>query len=157
MTHKILLYAAMLCFAGCSPKPILYQNEHYRQVGAEAAKAYLADHDVTVDYVDLGDALTAEAVIAGIEGAVAQDYDGIVIVPIFDGTERAINEATAAGVPGMATLRPRKTVMATASTANGNAASTKNRKNAEDMTFAVSQCIGRIRRAGIYRRRRKTK
>ena len=26
--------------------------------------------------------------------AVAQQYDGIVIVPIFDGTERAINEAT---------------------------------------------------------------
>ncbi|MGA7114906.1 MAG: hypothetical protein WBY77_21030 [Pseudolabrys sp.] len=48
-------------------------------------------------------------------------------------------------------------MMATASTANGNAASTKNHKNAEDMTFAVSQCIGRIRRAGIYRKRRKTK
>ena len=39
MTHKIMLYAAMLCFAGCSPKPILYQNDHYRQVGSEAAKA----------------------------------------------------------------------------------------------------------------------
>ena len=67
--------------------------------GAEAAKAYLEGRDVTVDYVDLGDALTPEAVIAGIEGAVAQDYDGIVVVPIFDGTERAINEAAAAGVP----------------------------------------------------------
>lgn len=67
--------------------------------GANAAKEYLANHDVTVDYIDLGDALTPEAVIAGIEGAVAQDYDGIVIVPIFDGTERAINEAAAAGVP----------------------------------------------------------
>lgn len=67
--------------------------------GAEAARTYLEGRDVTVDYVDLGDALTPEAVIAGIEGAVAQDYDGIVVVPIFDGTERAINEATAAGVP----------------------------------------------------------
>lgn len=67
--------------------------------GAEAAKAYLADYNVTVDYVDLGDSLTAEAVIAGIESAIAQDYDGIVSVPIFDGTERAINEAVAVGIP----------------------------------------------------------
>jgi ribose transport system substrate-binding protein len=67
--------------------------------GAAAAAAYLKDHDVEVDYVDLGDSLNAEAVIAGIESAVAQEYDGIVTVPIFDGTERAINEATEAGVP----------------------------------------------------------
>lgn len=67
--------------------------------GAEAAKAYLAKYNVTVDYVDLGDTLSAETVIAGIESAIAQDYDGIVTVPIFDGTERAINEAVAAGIP----------------------------------------------------------
>ena len=67
--------------------------------GAKAAAAYLKDHDTEVDYVDLGDNLNAEAVISGIESAVAQNYNGIVIVPIFDGTERAINEATAAGVP----------------------------------------------------------
>jgi hypothetical protein len=72
-----------------------------------------------------------------------------------DGAHTQVNHRR--GVPGMAILRPRKTVMATASTANGNAASTKNHKNAEDMTFAVSQCIGRIRPAGIYRKRRKTK
>lgn len=67
--------------------------------GAEAAKTYLAGYNVVVDYVDLGDALTPEAVVAGIEGAVAQGYNGIVTVPIFDGTERAINEANEAGVP----------------------------------------------------------
>ena len=67
--------------------------------GAKAAADYLKDKDVQVDYVDLGDSLNAEAVIAGIESAVAQQYDGIVTVPIFDGTERAINEATEAGVP----------------------------------------------------------
>ncbi|TPE51070.1 sugar ABC transporter substrate-binding protein [Amaricoccus solimangrovi] len=67
--------------------------------GAKAAATYLAERDTKVDYVDLGDTLSAEAVIAGIESAVAQDYDGIVIVPIFDGTERAIDEATEAGVP----------------------------------------------------------
>lgn len=67
--------------------------------GANAAREYLAEFGVTVDYIDLGDALTPEAVIAGIEAAVAQEYDGIVTVPIFDGTERAINEAAEAGVP----------------------------------------------------------
>lgn len=66
--------------------------------GANAAKEYLANFDTTVDYIDLGDALTAEAVVNGIEGATASGYDGIVVVPIFDGTERAINEATDAGV-----------------------------------------------------------
>ncbi|WP_131113455.1 sugar ABC transporter substrate-binding protein [Lichenihabitans psoromatis] len=67
--------------------------------GAKAAADYLKAQNVKVDYVDLGDSLNAEAVIAGIEGAVAQKYDGIVTVPIFDGTERAINEAADAGVP----------------------------------------------------------
>lgn len=67
--------------------------------GAKAAADYLKDKNVQVDYVDLGDSLNAEAVIAGIESAVAQNYNGIVTVPIFDGTERAINEAVDAGVP----------------------------------------------------------
>lgn len=67
--------------------------------GANAARDYLRDRKVQVDHIDLGDNLNAEAVIAGIEGAVAQQYDGIVVVPIFDGTERAIDEAVDAGVP----------------------------------------------------------
>ena len=67
--------------------------------GAKAVAAYLADQNVKVDYIDLGDTLSAEVVIAGIESAIAQKYDGIVTVPIFDGTERAINEAVDAGVP----------------------------------------------------------
>lgn len=67
--------------------------------GSAAATEYLANFNTTVDYIDLGDNLTPEAVIAGIEAAVAQGYDGIVTVPIFDGTERAINEAAEAGVP----------------------------------------------------------
>ncbi|MCX5512690.1 ABC transporter substrate-binding protein [Kaistia algarum] len=67
--------------------------------GAKAAKDYLAKFNTTVDYVDLGDTLSAEVVIAGIESAIAQKYNGIVIVPVFDGTERAINEAVAQGIP----------------------------------------------------------
>ncbi len=67
--------------------------------GEKAAAEYLKQFNTEVDYVDLGDDLSAEKVIAGIESAVTQKYDGIVIVPIFDGTERAINEAADAGVP----------------------------------------------------------
>ncbi len=67
--------------------------------GAHAARDYLADYNVTVDYIDMGDNMTAEAVIASIESAIAQQYDGIVTVPVFDGTERIINEAVAEGIP----------------------------------------------------------
>lgn len=67
--------------------------------GAAAAREYLSKHNATVDYVDLGNTLSAEAVVAGIEGALAKKYDGIVVVPIFDGTARIIDEATDAGVP----------------------------------------------------------
>lgn len=38
--RDILLCAWCLILAGCSgPKPILYPNDHYRQVGAEAAES----------------------------------------------------------------------------------------------------------------------
>lgn len=67
--------------------------------GAQAARDYLADFDVTVDYIDMGDNMSAEAVIASVESAIAQQYDGIVTVPVFDGTERIINEAVAEGIP----------------------------------------------------------
>lgn len=67
--------------------------------GAKAANEYLTGFNAKVDFVDLGDELSAEAVVAGIEGALAKKYDGIVVVPIFDGTARIINEATDEGVP----------------------------------------------------------
>src|SRR5690606_13226887 len=67
--------------------------------GAGAANDYLSNFNAKVDFVDLGNELSAEAVVAGIEGALAKQYDGIVVVPIFDGTARIINEATEAGVP----------------------------------------------------------
>ncbi|WP_265502499.1 sugar ABC transporter substrate-binding protein [Paracoccus beibuensis] len=67
--------------------------------GARAADDYLDAFNGTVDFVDLGDDLSAEAVVAGIEAALVQRYDGIVVVPIFDGTARIINEAVAEGTP----------------------------------------------------------
>ncbi|WP_102958018.1 sugar ABC transporter substrate-binding protein [Mangrovicella endophytica] len=67
--------------------------------GAKAANDYLKPLGGTVDFVDLGNELSAEAVVSGIEGALAKQYDGIVVVPIFDGTARIINEAVDSGVP----------------------------------------------------------
>jgi ribose transport system substrate-binding protein len=67
--------------------------------GAEAVTKYLKDKNVQVDYTVLGDNLTAEAVISGIETAIAKRYNGIVVVPIFDGTAPIINEAVSAGIP----------------------------------------------------------
>lgn len=67
--------------------------------GAQAAAAYLRGFDAEVRHVDMGAKLSAEAVVSGIESALAQRYDGIVVAPVFDGTARIINEAAGAGVP----------------------------------------------------------
>ena len=67
--------------------------------GAVAAKAYLKNFNTTVDYVVMGDDLTADRVVSAMETAVAQKYDAIAVVPIFDGTEKVIDKAVAAGIP----------------------------------------------------------
>lgn len=67
--------------------------------GAHAANAYLEQFNGKVDFIDLGNELAPEAVVAGIEAALVQQYDGIVVVPIFDGTARIIDEAVDEGVP----------------------------------------------------------
>lgn len=67
--------------------------------GANAAKEYLKNFNTTVDYIVMGDDLTAEKVVAAMETAIAKQYDAIAVVPIFDGTENIINKATKQGIP----------------------------------------------------------
>ncbi len=67
--------------------------------GALAAKEYLAKFNCTVDYIVMGDDLTADRVVAAMETAIAKSYDGIAVVPVFDGTEKLIDRATEAGIP----------------------------------------------------------
>lgn len=67
--------------------------------GAQAAAAYLKNFNATVDYIVMGDDLTADRVISAIETCIAKQYDGIAVVPIFDGTEKTIDQAVAAGIP----------------------------------------------------------
>jgi ribose transport system substrate-binding protein len=70
--------------------------------GIIAGTSYLKALNTSVDYIQLGTALTAEAVVAGIDGALAKQYNGIATIPIFDGTVAKVNEAVAAGVPFVA-------------------------------------------------------
>lgn len=81
---------------------LTFQNNpfwNFVREGAMAATDYLKPMNTSVDYTVLGDDLTVEAVVAGIDAAVVQGYDGIVVVPIFDGAAPAIDAAAEQGVP----------------------------------------------------------
>lgn len=67
--------------------------------GALLAQKYLANFDTTVDYIVIGDELTTDNVIAGIENAIAMDYNGIAVCTVFDGTEVVVDKAVDAGIP----------------------------------------------------------
>lgn len=67
--------------------------------GALAAKAYLKNFNTTVDYIVMGDDMSADRVVAAMETAIAKKYDGIAVVPIFDGIDTITNKAVAAGIP----------------------------------------------------------
>jgi ABC-type sugar transport system substrate-binding protein len=67
--------------------------------GALAAKEYLKNFNVTVDYIVMGDDLTSDKVISAMEAAIVKQYDAIAVVPIFDGTENIINKAVEANIP----------------------------------------------------------
>jgi ribose transport system substrate-binding protein len=72
--------------------------------GANAAKKYLKNFNTTVDYVVMGEELTADRVVSAMETSITQQYDAIVVVPIFDGTEVIINKAVDAGIPVMSVV-----------------------------------------------------
>lgn len=103
-------FGATIKAMGPAPKPIRlamlsFQGSSFWEAvdkGIVSATAYLKPLNTTVDYIQLGTNLTAEVVVAGIDGALAKQYDGIATVPIFDGTVAKVNEAVAAGVPFVA-------------------------------------------------------
>ncbi|HTW26809.1 MAG TPA: substrate-binding domain-containing protein [Acetobacteraceae bacterium] len=103
-------FGATVAAMGKAPKPLRlamlsFQGSSFWEAvdkGITAGKAYLAPLGSTVDYIQLGTALTAEAVVTGIDGALAKQYDGIATIPIFDGTVAKVNEAVADGVPFVA-------------------------------------------------------
>jgi ribose transport system substrate-binding protein len=98
---------AMVAAQGKADKPLRlavlsFQGSSFWEAadkGIAAATDYLKPLGSTVDYIQLGTGLTAEAVVAGLDGALSKQYDGIAVCPIFDGTVSKINEAVADGVP----------------------------------------------------------
>lgn len=67
--------------------------------GAVAAGEDLAQYNVTVDYIVMGEDITLDRVVSSLEDAIVQQYDGIICIPAFDGTEVYINKAVDAGIP----------------------------------------------------------
>ncbi len=76
-------------------------NPFFLQVkeGYDAVAEYLKDYNCTVDYINMGDEMTADNVIAGMENAITMEYDGIAVLPVFDGTDEVIDKAVDAGIP----------------------------------------------------------
>lgn len=83
---------AFLCFQN-NPFWMLVRS------GADIGTEYLSHMNVTVDYIVLGDVLDAATINNGIESAIVQGYDGIVVTPFSPGTEVYIDKAVDAGIP----------------------------------------------------------
>ena len=75
-------------------------NPFFNQVkeGADAVAEYLSNYNCTVDWISMGD-MTSSNVIAAMENAISMEYDGIAVIPVFDGTEVVIDKAVDAGIP----------------------------------------------------------
>ena len=84
-----------LAFLSFQTNPFFLQIKE----GYTAVAEYLADHNATVDYINMGEELTSDYVVAGIENAITMEYDGIAVNAIFDGTDEVINKAVDAGIP----------------------------------------------------------
>lgn len=69
------------------------------QAGVLAATDCLATHNVTVENMNMGESITADALNSGLEAAITKGVDGIVITPFVTGVENYINEAIAQGIP----------------------------------------------------------
>lgn len=76
-------------------------NPFFLQIkeGHDAVAEYLKDYNCTVDYINMGEELTIENVVAGLENAITMEYDGIAVNPVFDGTNEVIDKAVEAGIP----------------------------------------------------------
>jgi ABC-type sugar transport system substrate-binding protein len=66
--------------------------------GAKAANEYLKNFNAQVDYIVMSNEIASDKIIASIETAVVQEYDGICVFSL-DGCEGAIDKAVDAGIP----------------------------------------------------------
>jgi ribose transport system substrate-binding protein len=106
----VVAFGGSIVAKGKSPKPLRiailsYQGTAFWEatdVGIRAATQYLKALGTTVDYIQLGTAMAPEVAVAGLDGALAKQYEGVALVPVFDGTVSKVNEVVAAGVPVVA-------------------------------------------------------
>lgn len=66
--------------------------------GRDAAIEYLKNFNCTVEYTDMGNDTTAQAVNNALDVAVVKEPNGIVVCPMADGTEAYVDKAAAAGI-----------------------------------------------------------
>ena len=81
---------AFIGFANNSYWDLIYE-------GVYAAQANLAEHNVTVEIINLGSDITAEAINNALETCQAQAYDGIVLTCFVSGCENYINACVESG------------------------------------------------------------
>ncbi len=83
---------AFIGFANNSYWDLIYQ-------GVDAAVANLGEHNVTVDKINLGSDITADALNGALESCESQGYDGIVFTCFVSGCENYINSLVDSGCP----------------------------------------------------------
>lgn len=100
-------FGAKVLAMGPSPRPLRIATLSFQSAafwdaigeGITEAKSYLEPLNTTVDHITFGATISVEAVVAGLDGALAKQYDGIAAVPVFDGAVSKVNEIIDAGVP----------------------------------------------------------
>ena len=83
---------AFIGFANNSYWDLIYQ-------GVDAATDNLAEHNVTVDVINLGSDISADVINDALDTCETQGYDGIVLTCFVSGCENYINACVDSGCP----------------------------------------------------------
>ncbi len=93
-------FDASITAQGTAPKPqrivlITWGGNAFWEAtvtGYQSARDYLKPLNTTVDIMQLGTVLTPEATVAGLDGALAKQYQGVSVPIVFDGVVSKVNE-----------------------------------------------------------------
>ena len=79
-----------------------YSNNSYWDLiyqGVNGATEFLANHNVTIDQINLGTDIGADVMNNALESCMLQGYDGIICTTFVTGCETYINQCVDAGIP----------------------------------------------------------
>jgi ribose transport system substrate-binding protein len=107
LSDKAKAFGAEVAAMGPAPKPLRLAALSFQSAafwdaigeGITEATSYLKPLNTTVEHISFGATLDVESVVAGLNAALAKQYDGIAAVTVFDGTVTKVNEIIDAGVP----------------------------------------------------------